>query len=264
MTEIQKPRRSRGLKSTSAAIIAGASVVGLVLGTGTASAAVDSSKSIVDGAGNTVVLSLSDSFVSGVAPLDGSPITREWFYDGRASFDVQGPTADDFEGTLKMGLQIGYPMSIGGKVEIEWASPSVDLGIGSSNETTAGFETTAGDIASGDVLDGLGNIPIAGEAKSTSALDVGVQLIPQATATLDLGTGSGVVQSESAIATYNESADISNTEGDAAGAAGSVQVAGLHGTATGVLGNVTVRPYATLLSSAGDVITTYGPAVRLN
>ncbi|MCZ4560986.1 MspA family porin [Rhodococcus sp. IEGM 1401] len=266
MTEIQKSRRSRGLKSMSVAVAASASVVGLVLGTGTASAAVDSSKSIVDADGNTVVLTLSDSFVSGVAPLDGNPLTREWFYDGRATFDVQGPTADDFEGTLTAGLQIGYPLSLDGGVSIEWASPSANLGISSGNESTVGFEGELGDLlpgADGELPD-FGSLPTASEATSGSGLDVGVQLIPQATATIDLAPGGGVVQSESAIATFNEEANISKTEGDAAGAQGSIQLAGVHGTATGILGNVTVRPYVTLLSAKGDSITTYGPATRLN
>ncbi|MBW4779097.1 MspA family porin [Rhodococcus fascians] len=265
MTEIQKSRRSRGLKSMSVAVAAGASVVGLVLGTGTASAAVDSAKSIVDADGNTVTLTLSDSFVSGVAPLDGNPLTREWFYDGRASFDVQGPTADDFEGTLTAGLQIGYPLSLDGGVSVEWASPSANLGISSGNESVIGFEGDLGDLVptDGSVPD-LGDIPVASTATSGSGLDVGVQLIPQATATIDLAPGGGVVQSESAIATFNEEANISKTEGDAAGAQGSIQLAGVHGTATGILGNVTVRPYVTLLSAKGDSITTYGPATRLN
>jgi hypothetical protein len=257
MTEIQKSRRSRGLKSMSVAVAASASVVGLVLGTGTASAAVDSAKSIVDADGNTVTLTLSDSFVSGVAPLDGNPLTREWFYDGRASFDVQGPTADDFEGTLTAGLQIGYPLSLDGGVSVEWASPSANLGIGSGNESSV-----TGTIP---VLpSGAPEIELGGVGTSTSNLDVGVQLIPQATATIDLAPGGGVVQSESAIATFNEEANISKTEGDAAGAQGSIQLAGVHGTATGILGNVTVRPYVTLLSAKGDSITTYGPATRLN
>ncbi|MBY4212828.1 MspA family porin [Rhodococcus fascians] len=257
MTEIQKSRRSRGLKSMSVAVAASASVVGLVLGTGTASAAVDSAKSIVDADGNTVTLTLSDSFVSGVAPLDGNPLTREWFYDGRASFDVQGPTADDFEGTLTAGLQIGYPLSLDGGVSVEWASPSANLGIGSGNTSTV-----TGTIP---VLpSGTPEIELGGVGTSTSGLDVGVQLIPQATATIDLAPGGGVVQSESAIATFNEEANISKTEGDAAGAQGSIQLAGVHGTATGILGNVTVRPYVTLLSAKGDSITTYGPATRLN
>ncbi|MBY4127959.1 MspA family porin [Rhodococcus fascians] len=263
MTEIQKSRRSRGLKSMSVAVAASASVVGLVLGTGTASAGVDSAKSIVDADGNTVTLTLSDSFVSGVAPLDGNPLTREWFYDGRASFDVQGPSADDFEGTLTAGLQIGYPLSLDGGVSVEWASPSAKLGIGSGNSSKIGVGGTIGDIA--DIgVDDLLDLPVSTEATSTSNLDVGVQLIPQATATIDLAPGGGVVQSESAIATFNKEANISKTEGDAAGAQGSIQLAGVHGTATGILGNVTVRPYVTLLSAKGDSITTYGPATRLN
>ncbi|MBX5329545.1 MspA family porin [Rhodococcus fascians] len=257
MTEIQKSRRSRGLKSMSVAVAASASVVGLVLGTGTASAAVDSAKSIVDADGNTVTLTLSDSFVSGVAPLDGNPLTREWFYDGRASFDVQGPTADDFEGTLTAGLQIGYPLSLDGGVSVEWASPSANLGIGSGNESSV-----TGTIPLDGTAPSIG--PLTGKGTSTSGLDIGVQLIPQATATIDLAPGGGVVQSESAIATFNEEANISKTEGDAAGAQGSIQLAGVHGTATGILGNVTVRPYVTLLSAKGDSITTYGPATRLN
>ncbi|KQU32747.1 MspA family porin [Rhodococcus sp. Leaf233] len=260
MTEIQKSRRSRGLKSMSVAVAASASVVGLVLGTGTASAAVDSAKSIVDADGNTVTLTLSDSFVSGVAPLDGNPLTREWFYDGRASFDVQGPTADDFEGTLTAGLQIGYPLSLDGGVSVEWASPSANLGIGSGNNSSIGAKGTVGELANINPL----TVPIETEATSESNLDIGVQLIPQATATIDLAPGGGVVQSESAIATFNEEANISKTEGDAAGAQGSIQLAGVHGTATGILGNVTVRPYVTLLSAKGDSITTYGPATRLN
>ncbi|MDI9930611.1 MspA family porin [Rhodococcus fascians] len=265
MTEIQKSRRSRGLKSMSVAVAASASVVGLVLGTGTASAAVDSAKSIVDADGNTVTLTLSDSFVSGVAPLDGNPLTREWFYDGRASFDVQGPTADDFEGTLTAGLQIGYPLSLDGGVSVEWASPSANLGIGSGNTSGIAYKgPLKGLLPDGTTVPDLGALPVDATATSKSNLDVGVQLIPQATATIDLAPGGGVVQSESAIATFNEEANISKTEGDAAGAQGSIQLAGVHGTATGILGNVTVRPYVTLLSAKGDSITTYGPATRLN
>ncbi|MBY3793650.1 MspA family porin [Rhodococcus fascians] len=265
MTEIQKSRRSRGLKSMSVAVAASASVVGLVLGTGTASAAVDSAKSIVDADGNTVTLTLSDSFVSGVAPLDGNPLTREWFYDGRATFDVQGPTADDFEGTLTAGLQIGYPLSLDGGVSVEWASPSANLGISSGNESSVtGNIPVVGPVDEDGNLIAGPTVDLGGKGTSTSGLDVGVQLIPQATATIDLAPGGGVVQSESAIATFNEEANISKTEGDAAGAQGSIQLAGVHGTATGILGNVTVRPYVTLLSAKGDSITTYGPATRLN
>ena len=263
MTEIQKSRRSRGLKSMSVAVAASASVVGLVLGTGTASAAVDSSNSVVDADGNTITVTLSDTFINGVAPLDGNPLTREWFANGRASYDVQGPSADDFEGTLKIGYQIGYPMSLNGGVTVEWASPSAELGISSGNSSTIGVEGSLGDIfdlATGDLLD----LPIETEATSGSGLDIGVQLIPQATGTLELENGPGVVQSESSYAVLNEEADITSSEGDAAGTSGSIQVANLHGTATGILGNVSIRPYVSLTSATGDTAITYGVPVRLN
>ncbi|WP_032404309.1 MspA family porin [Rhodococcoides fascians] len=257
MTEIQKSRRSRGLKSMSVAVAASASVVGLVLGTGTASAAVDSSNSIVDADGNTVTVTLSDTFINGVAPLDGSPITREWFANGRASWDVQGPTADDFEGTIKIGYQIGYPLSLDGGIDVEWASPTASLGISSGNNSslpaTFPLDGTAPSVG-----------PIGAEATSSSGLDIGVDLIPQATGFINLGTGPGVVQSESAIAVVGEEADLTSSEGDAAGTTGSIQIANLHGTATKILGNVTIRPYVSLTSATGDVAVTYGAPVRLN
>ncbi|MDV6262986.1 MspA family porin [Rhodococcoides yunnanense] len=257
MTEIQKSRRSRGLKSMSVAVAASASVVGLVLGTGTASAAVDSSNSIVDADGNTVTVTLSDTFINGVAPLDGSPITREWFANGRASWDVQGPTADDFEGTIKIGYQIGYPLSLDGGIDVEWASPTASLGISSGNDSS---------IPATFPLDGTAPSvgPIGTEATSSSGLDIGVDLIPQATGFINLGTGPGVVQSESAIAVVGEEADLTSSEGDAAGTTGSIQIANLHGTATKILGNVTIRPYVSLTSATGDVAVTYGAPVRLN
>ncbi|MDV8057810.1 MULTISPECIES: MspA family porin [unclassified Rhodococcus (in: high G+C Gram-positive bacteria)] len=257
MTEIQKSRRSRGLKSMSVAVAAGASVVGLVLGTGTASAAVDSSNSIVDADGNTVTVTLSDTFINGVAPLDGNPLTREWFANGRASYDVQGPTADDFEGTLKIGYQIGYPMSLGGGIDVEWSSPSAEFNLGSGNESS---------VTGSFPLDGTAPSvgPLTGTGTSTSGLDVGVQLIPQATGYINLANGPGVVQSESAIAVVAEEADLTSSEGDAAGTSGSIQIANLHGTATQILGNVTIRPYVSLTSATGDVAVTYGAPVRLN
>ncbi|OZD01080.1 hypothetical protein CH275_20235 [Rhodococcus sp. 06-235-1A] len=258
MTEIQKSRRSRGLKSMSVAVAASASVVGLVLGTGTASAAVDSSNSVVDADGNTITVTLSDTFINGVAPLDGSPLTREWFANGRASYDVQGPTADDFEGTLKVGYQIGYPMSLNGTVTIEWASPSAEFNLGSGNES----KVTGTFPLDGVTAPSIG--PLTGTGTSTSGLDFGVQLIPQATAEIALGNGPGVVQSEGAVARIDESAEITGSEGDAAGTSGSIQVANVHGTATGVLGNVSIRPYVSLASATGDVAVTYGVPVRLN
>ncbi|RRQ28063.1 hypothetical protein DK926_09230 [Rhodococcus sp. Eu-32] len=127
MTEIQKPRRSRGLKSIAATVVAGASVAGLVLGTGTASAAVDSTNTVVDANGNTITVSLSDTFINSVPPLDGNPLTREWFANGVAGWTVTGPDADDFEGTVAVGYQVGYPASLGGSITFNYSTPTLDL-----------------------------------------------------------------------------------------------------------------------------------------
>ncbi|OAK55260.1 MspA family porin [Rhodococcoides kyotonense] len=223
MTEIQKPRRSRGLKSIAATVVAGASVAGLVLGTGTASAAVDSSNTVVDANGNTITVTLSDTFLNSVPPLDGNPLTREWFANGVAGWEVTGPDADDFEGTVAIGYQVGYPASLGGSVSVSWATPSLSLGFGTSPDAE-------------DVTGLIGNI----------------DLIPQATAELEIAPGPGIVDATAA------SGNIQGTEGDAAGASGTIQVANAHGTATGILGNVRVRPYVSVTSSTGDVAVTYG------
>ena len=236
MTEIQKSRRSRGLKSMSAAVVAGASVVGLVLGTGTASAAVDSTNTVVDANGNVITVSLSDTFINSVAPLDGNPLTREWFANGVAGWTVTGPDADDFEGTVAIGYQVGYPASLGGELSIDWATPSVGASLGY------------------DLVKETG----------TASVGADVELLPVASANITLGPGPGIVQSEGPVAVIDESAMLTGSEGDAAGASGTIQVANLHGTATGILGNVRVRPYVALTSSTGDVAVTYGAPWTFN
>ena len=243
MTEIQKPRRSRGLKSMGAAVVAGASVVGLVLGTGTASAAVDSTNSVVDANGNLITVTLSDTFLNSVPPLDGNPLTREWFANGVAGWEVTGPDADDFEGTVKIGYQVGYPASLGGSLSIGWGTPSITA------EAGTGFSFDPFNLPEGDIDPSL-------------PIDVGIgaeaQLIPTADFEVAIEPGPGVVQSESAYAIVDDSADITGSEGDAEGPSGTIQVANLHGTATGILGNVRVRPYVAVISSTGDVAVTYG------
>ncbi|WP_084727879.1 MspA family porin [Rhodococcoides yunnanense] len=248
MTEIQKPRRSRGLKSMGAAVVAGASVVGLVLGTGTASAAVDSSNSVVDANGNLITVTLSDTFLNSVPPLDGNPLTREWFANGVAGWEVTGPDADDFEGTVAIGYQVGYPASLGGALTIGWGTPSItaSAGVGGTIDPFAAPTT------------GPASLPI----------DVGIgaeaQLIPTADLSVAIAPGPGVVQSEGAYAVINDSADITSSSGDATGPSGTIQVANLHGTATGILGNVRVRPYVSVTSSTGDIAVTYGAPWTFN
>ncbi|WP_283474485.1 MspA family porin [Rhodococcus sp. H29-C3] len=221
----------------SVAVAAGASVIGLVLGTGTASAAVDSTNTVVDANGNTITVSLSDTFINSVSPLDGNPLTREWFANGVAGWNVTGPDAEDFEGTLAIGYQVGYPMSLGGSVKIGWGTPSITAKAGVGGE----FDLLA--APSGDSAPSLpGEFGIGAEA----------QLIPTAKFEAVIAPGPGIVDAEGA------SGSIQGTEGDAEGASGTIQIANAHGTATGILGNVRVRPYVSVTSSTGDVAVTYG------
>ncbi|MGB3769742.1 MAG: MspA family porin [Rhodococcus sp. (in: high G+C Gram-positive bacteria)] len=251
MTVIRKPRRSRGLKSMSAAAVAGASVIGLVLGSGTANAAVDASNTVVDADGNSITVNLEDTFVDSVFPLDANPLTREWFGNGKVTWAVNGPSADDFEGTVNVGYQVGYPGSLGGSLDINWATPSL----------TAGFDTSA---IVGSATDGAGATTGSSSNSSTNGVSAQVQLIPVANANVNIAPGPGIVQSESAIARVNESADITGGEQGAAGSAGSIQLANVHGTATGILGNVRVRPYASIVSATGDTAVAYGPVWTFN
>ena len=230
MTEIQKPRRSRGLKSMGAAVVAGASVVGLVLGTGTASAAVDSTNSVVDANGNLITVTLSDTFLNSVPPLDGNPLTREWFANGVAGWEVTGPDADDFEGTVAVGYQVGYPASLGGSISFGYTTPNIGL-----------------------------DFPLPGGADGVIPVDVGTSdLLPEAGFEVEIAPGPGIVDATAA------SGEIQGTSGDAEGPSGTIQIANAHGTATGILGNVRVRPYVMVTRSTGDVAVTYGAPWTFN
>ncbi|WP_261777707.1 MULTISPECIES: MspA family porin [unclassified Rhodococcus (in: high G+C Gram-positive bacteria)] len=223
----------------SVAAVAGASVVGLVLGTGTAQAGVDASNTVVDADGNSITVNLEDTFVNSVFPLDGNPLTREWFGNGRITWAINGPSADDFEGTVKVGYQVGYPASLGGSFTVAYTTPQISLG--SSSSTGATGAVTGG-----------------GSSVSTDGL------LPTATASVEISPGPGIVQSEGAVAVIDESADITGGEQEAAGSEGSVQLANVHGTATGILGNVRVRPYASIVSATGDTAVAYGPVWTFN
>ncbi|NIL78668.1 MspA family porin [Rhodococcus sp. B10] len=98
---------------------------------GVAQAGVDSVNGITD-SGNTIEVTQLDTFINGVAPLDGSPLTREWFHNGRASVAVTGPSAVDFDGIVSAGYQIAYPMSLGGSVTFEFETPEATVTIDSA------------------------------------------------------------------------------------------------------------------------------------
>ncbi|WP_155980765.1 MspA family porin [Nocardia sp. CNY236] len=150
-----------------------ATAVALALGGGTAVAATDSTESVVDAHQRSISAIQADTVVRGVPPLDRNPLTRQWLHDGKAEFAVSGDTADEFAGTIKIGYLIGYPATIGGKIKIDYTTPSFGFDVGT---------TQIG-------LDFKGN------------------LIPSLTGEIEVGFGPGVVQVEIA------SGPISGSEG---------------------------------------------------
>jgi hypothetical protein len=76
-------------------------------------------------------------------------------------------------------------------------------------------------------------------------------LFPGASISSDLGNGPGIQE----VATFSV---------DVAGPDGSVAVANAHGTVTGAAGGVLLRPFARLISKAGDSVTTYGEPWNMN
>ena len=76
-------------------------------------------------------------------------------------------------------------------------------------------------------------------------------LFPGASISSDLGNGPGIQE----VATFSV---------DVAGPEGSVAVANAHGTVTGAAGGVLLRPFARLISKAGDSVTTYSEPWNMN
>ena len=76
-------------------------------------------------------------------------------------------------------------------------------------------------------------------------------LFPGVSISADLGNGPGIQE----VATFSV---------DVAGAAGGVAVSNAHGTVTGAAGGVLLRPFARLIASTGDSVTTYGEPWNMN
>ena len=76
-------------------------------------------------------------------------------------------------------------------------------------------------------------------------------LFPGVSISSDLGNGPGIQE----VATFSV---------DVEGPNGSVAVANAHGTVTGAAGGVLLRPFARLISKAGDSVTTYGEPWNMN
>jgi hypothetical protein len=76
-------------------------------------------------------------------------------------------------------------------------------------------------------------------------------LFPGVSISADLGNGPGIQE----VATFSV---------DVKGATGTVAVSNAHGTVTGAAGGVLLRPFARLIASTGDSVTTYGEPWNMN
>src|SRR5690242_2820706 len=102
-------------------------VASLFVSTGTSHAGLDNELSLVDGKDRTLTIQQWDTFLNGVFPLDRNRLTREWFHSGRAKYIVAGAGADEFEGTLELGYQIGFPWSLGVGINFSYTTPNILL-----------------------------------------------------------------------------------------------------------------------------------------
>ncbi|MBH0776399.1 MspA family porin [Nocardia bovistercoris] len=123
-------RSARGARILAISSILAAS---LALGGGPASAAVDSSNSVVDSTGRAVEAVQADTRIDFVPPLDGNPLSREWFHDGTAAYKVTGPDAENWRGRVTIGYQVGYPATVGGRIRFEYSTPGLGVELGGSN-----------------------------------------------------------------------------------------------------------------------------------
>ncbi len=102
-----------------------AAIAALFVSTGTSHAGLDNELSLVDGSGRTLTIQQWDTFLNGVFPLDRNRLTREWFHSGRAAYIVAGEGADEFEGTLELGYQVGFPWSLGVGINFSYTTPNI-------------------------------------------------------------------------------------------------------------------------------------------
>jgi hypothetical protein len=191
----------------------------------TAHAGLDNELSLVDGQDRTLTIQQWDAFLNGVFPLDRNRLTREWFHSGSAVYNVAGPGADQFEGTLELGYQIGFPWSLGVGINFSYTTPNILLDDTNINPLSAGFNP-------------LGSV-------------ITPNLFPGVSISADLGNGPGIQE----VATFSV---------DVTGPHGKVAVSNAHGTVTGAAGGVLLRPFARLISKAGDSVTTYGDPWNMN
>jgi MspA len=172
-----------------------AAIAALFVSTGTSHAGLDNELSLVDGQDRTLTVQQWDTFLDGVFPLDRNRLTREWFHSGRAKYTVTGPGASDFEGTLELGYQIGFPWSLGVGINFSYTTPNILIDDGNLSG-----------------LDPFGSV-------------ITPNLFPGVSISADLGNGPGIQE----VATFSVDVKgaaggvaVSNAHGTVTGAAGGV------------------------------------------
>jgi MspA len=174
-----------------------AAVAALFVGSGTSHAGLDNELSLVDGKGRTLTIQQWDTFLNGVFPLDRNRLTREWFHSGRAVYNVAGPGAGKFQGSLELGYQVGFPWSLGVGINFSYTTPNILLD--DADISPAGFNP-------------LGSV-------------ITPNLFPGVSISSDLGNGPGIQE----VATFSVDVEgpsgavaVSNAHGTVTGAAGGV------------------------------------------
>ena len=174
-----------------------AAIAALFVSTGTSHAGLDNELSLVDGQDRTLTIQQWDTFLNGVFPLDRNRLTREWFHSGSAVYIVAGAGADEFEGTLELGYQIGFPWSLGVGINFSYTTPNILLDDASTCSP---------------VFNPLGSV-------------ITPNLFPGVSISADLGNGPGIQE----VATFSVDVSgphggvaVSNAHGTVTGAAGGV------------------------------------------
>jgi hypothetical protein len=119
--------RGRALSHLMTLATVAAAAAGLTVAQGTASAQQDAANQVIDYSGDTVEALMSDTQITFVPPLDGNPMSREWFHSGTAGFKITGPKAKDWSGIVTVGYQVGYPATLSGQLHFNWSTPQLGV-----------------------------------------------------------------------------------------------------------------------------------------
>jgi len=190
--------KSRGFKAARNSVLAGAAVLGMVVGaSGAASAEVNDQNRIVSD-GLEVVVTQEDTHIHGVPALGGSPFNREFFHNGRGTVNLVGEDAADAEGTVfQFGYQFAWAASIDGAIGVTYSTPSLSADL---------------------TLD------------PTTLVEVGVgvdDILPQAYAELELTPAPGIEELVVAEGEFDgdyKTVQFANVHGTASGVVGAIQV----------------------------------------